>query len=285
MRSSSNGQALKAATESEQNAGRGAAPREHSVPHQIVYEHPLNERVRTFLRLEHLFQQLDRYLPGEDAWASRAALSALLDVTNVFGRGDIKSEILKELERHNKTLSNIRQKAGVNLERLGDILDQLEALASRVHGLNGQLGKELRENSFLKNIMHRSSIPGGNCAFDLPMYHYWLQQPHEARLRDLDRWMTDFGPIRESVALILQLVRTSSHPRRECAEKGFFHQALDTQLPVQLVRVSVAEGLPYFAEISGGKHRFTVRFMSTSEYDRPTQTEDDVTFELTSCVI
>lgn len=285
MRGSGNERAIEAQTESNRDARSDIVPRGRSVSSRIIYEHPLNERIRTFLRLEHLFQQLDRYLPGEDAWASRATLGGLLDVVNVFARGDVKSEILKELDRHNKTLSNIRQKPGVNLERLGDILDQLDSLSGRVYGLSGQLGKELRDNSFLKNIMHRSSIPGGNCAFDLPMYHYWLQQPYEARLRDLERWMTEFGPIRESVVLILQLIRTSTHPTRECAEKGFFHQPLDTQLPVQLVRVTVGADLPYFAEISGGKHRFTVRFMSASEYDRPVQTDEDVGFQLTACVI
>ena len=40
---------------------------------QLTFEHPLNERIRTFLRLEHLFKKVAHFLPQDDHWASRAA--------------------------------------------------------------------------------------------------------------------------------------------------------------------------------------------------------------------
>ena len=53
---------------------------------------------------------------------------------------------------------------------------------------------------------------------------------------------------------------------------------------MQMVRVELASGLPVFPEISGHKHRFSIRFLEVGESERPTQTSRDVDFMLTCCV-
>lgn len=251
-----------------------------------VFEHPLNERTRLLLRLAHLFQQLDFFLPLESGWHSRAAMSSLLDIANILSRTDIKSEIIKELERQISKLSRIRQTPGVDMERLGQIMDDLEQHLVLLHRAEGQLGQDIRENEFLKSIMQRSTIPGGNCAFDLPQYHYWLEQPPEYRIAHLQQWTGRLRPLQHAVSLLVSLIRTSSTPKKEVAAQGFFQQTLDTQVPVQLIRVAVAPESGLFAEISGGKHRFSVRFLRFhDDGQRPTQTHDDIPFRLTTCVL
>ena len=255
------------------------------VSDQITFEHPLNERTRLLMRLAHLFGQLDFFLPQEEAGHSRAAMTALLDIANLLSRTDIKSEIIKELERHISKLSRIRQTPGVDMQRLGQILDGLEKNLVELHRTEGQLGQYLRENEFLKSIMQRSSIPGGNCAFDMPQFHFWLEQPPEARIRQLQYWTGRLKTLQHAVALLVNLIRSSSTPRQELAQQGFFQQGLDAQMPVQLIRVTITKEPRLFAEISGGKHRFTVRFMRfTDDGERPSQTYDDIGFLLTTCV-
>ena len=252
---------------------------------QIVYEHPLNEKTRTLLRLEHLFRQTAYYLPQDDTWASRAAVAGLIDMLAIFSRADIKADLIKELDRHRGKLAGIRGSRGIDDERLGQVLEKIESASLGVLGIQGQIGHALRENEFLKAIMQRSSIPGGSCAFDLPHYHYWLQQSAEARRDDLARWLSTLEPIRAALVLILSLVRSSNTPTREVAKAGIFQQTLDAQAPAQLVRVGLARDLPLFAEISGGKHRFTIRFLEPTEQERPGQTREDVDFSLTCCIL
>ena len=72
----------------------------------IIYEQPLNERIRAFLRLEFLFAQSAQHLRDDSQWGSRCTLSSLLDILSIFGRTDLKTEVLKELERHSSTLTN-----------------------------------------------------------------------------------------------------------------------------------------------------------------------------------
>ncbi|MFT5351355.1 MAG: cell division protein ZapD, partial [Gammaproteobacteria bacterium] len=52
----------------------------------ITYEQPLNERVRTFLRLEHLFDTEDHFLSNSSEWDSRVSLSLLLDIIDMLSR-------------------------------------------------------------------------------------------------------------------------------------------------------------------------------------------------------
>lgn len=268
-----------------QRARNPLSPMQPSTPDKIIYEHPLNEKTRTILRLEHLFREFRHHLACESTSDSRCAIAALLDCVNIFGRADIKADLIKELDRHRGKLAAIAGTPGVDASRLEQILRELEQMTQRLHGLNGQIGQELRDNEFLKSVMQRSSIPGGTCAFDLPLYHYWLKAPLEKRREDLSHWFRNLEPIHDAVTLLLSLVRGSTRPSKELAESGFFQRTLDAQSPAQLIRVGLPADSPYLAEISGGKHRFSVRFLKPSLTERPAQTREDVSFLLNCCIL
>ncbi len=250
----------------------------------VVYEHPLNERIRTFLRLEFLFDRLSYFLPQDEEWATRATVQGLLDILAISARSDIKTEILKELDSHAAILERIGQQPGVDTTTLSRVLEELEEVADQVYRLNGQLAQSMRDCEFLKAISQRSSIPGGTCSFDIPQYHHWLIQPHPLRQRRILEWMQDLNPVRDAVALLLSLARGSSDPRDVTATEGFYNDNLDSQAPVQMVRVELDHALELYPEISGHKHRFNIRFMQASDTERPTQTKQDVDFRLTCCV-
>ena len=252
----------------------------------ITFEHPLNERTRLLLRLAHLFDQLAIYQPRPDVWDSRTAISTLMDLSSLLSRSDIKSEVIKELERHHSKLTMIRNAPGVDTRRLGSVLDALESNLGTLHGTAGQLGQCLREDEFLKAVAQRSSLPGGTCTFDLPIFHYWLESPAEQRIEQLAAWSEPLLPLKRSISLLVELIRTSNNAEPKIAEKGFLQQSLDTQSPVQMLRVTVPFDSGYIAEISGGKHRFSVRFLQVEKVsNRPAQVREDVAFHLTTCIL
>ena len=251
---------------------------------QIHYEHPLNERIRTFLRLEHLFLQVDHFRPMADSWSNRAAVDGLLSIMSIFSRSDLKTEILKELERHVSNLERVRQQPGVNIQTLGLVLDDLEQAIHQVYRMDGQIARNLRSNEFLTSIMQRSSIPGGGCNFDLPQYHQWLNQPHELRQSQMSEWMHELHPVREAVVLLLNLVRGSNLPSNETANQGFFQKTLEPSSPAQMVRVGLPRQTNVFTEISGNKHRFSIRFLETLDTGKPSQSKQDIPFQLTTCI-
>ncbi len=251
----------------------------------ITYEFPLNERIRVFIRLEQLFQQFSHFLTGETVADKRAAISALLDIITIFRRNDLKSEILKELDRHANVLNKIAHNRSVDTEKLEELLSTLKHTSKKLYATNGKIGAHVMECDLFQSIAQRSSIPGGTCSFDLPEFHYWLEQDEVIRLKDLEHWSRPFTDIRTAIDLILNFIRNCSSPTQEVAEAGFFQFLLDTHQSHQLLKVSLDKSISCFVEISGGKHRCTVRFMvPAADNKRPTQSPDNIPFALTCCL-
>ncbi|MGR8940207.1 MAG: cell division protein ZapD [Gammaproteobacteria bacterium] len=251
---------------------------------KITYEFPLNERIRVFIRLEQLFKQYNHFLNGASVWDKRAALNVLLDIMAIFSRNDLKSELLKELDRHSKVLSKLAHSQSVDPEKLNELLNSVRQTSKNLYASSGKIGIHVMESDLFQSIAQRSSIPGGTCSFDLPEFHYWLEQEESIRLKNLQQWSAPFNDIRNAIDLILNLIRNSGHETEEIASAGFFQISLDRSQPYQLLKVSLDKSLQYFAEISGGKHRCTIRFMVPSEDEkRPLQSNDDVRFSLACC--
>lgn len=252
----------------------------------VCYEQPLNERVRALLRLEFLFHQAAHNLQGRSQWDSRNVLESLFDIMSLTGRNELKAELLKELDRQSMMLARVRQLPDVDLVAVEDVQDEIHRVSRRLHGVNAAAVDRVRQSEFLNAIRQRSSIPGGTCRFDMPALHHWLQSTDEDRTRDLEDWLSPFQPMCEGVDLILRLVRSSAHPHQELAQQGFFQRALDSTAPSQMVRVVVPSELGVFPEISGGRHRFSIRFLSQADVNqRAAAVKDDIAFELTCCVI
>jgi cell division protein ZapD len=251
----------------------------------VIYEQPLNERVRTFLRLEHLFCQTDYTLRGFSVWDSRATLDSLVDTLEILSRSDLKTEIIKELERQIVKLNSLKQTPGVDIQQLTAILNKLETAQQSLHNLSGQIGQQLREQELISSLRQRMTTPGGTCPIDLPIFHLWLQQSAEARIEQLEQWNKQLNVVREPVALLLGMIREASNSQHQLAPEGFFQQSLDSNLPIQLIRVAVPAELPYFAEISAGKHRLTIRFLEPQPGRRPLQAQEMVEFQLTCCTL
>ena len=251
----------------------------------IFYEQPLNERMRSFLRLEHLFKQAAYTLRGYSIWDSRSTLTSITSILDLLSRNDLKTELLKELERQEKTLSALADLPGVDKEQLSNILKQIQTSQKNILNFDGQLGQNIRDHEILNSLRQRSSIVGGTCDFDIPYLHYWLQQPPEYRIEKLEYWLEMLELISHPISLILDITRESSTPLNTIAEAGFYQQNIDSNQPVQLIRVGLPQDSEYFPEISAGKQRFSIRFMLPQDENRPIQSSDDINFQLICCAL
>jgi cell division protein ZapD len=253
----------------------------------VCYEQPLNERIRVLLRLEFLFQQVEHATDGASIWDSRLALQGLFDILDLAGRNEFKGELLKELERHATNLGRLRQTPGVQVVTLDRVLGEIAMVTGRIHNNLDNLALDIvRQTDFLSAIHKRTRVPGGACRFDLPALHHWLQQERALRSLHIHQWLEPFAPMREAVALILQLIRESAMPCPEIAARGFFQRGLDGAAPNQLLRVLLPPGDSVFPEISAGRHRFTIHFLEQPDPNqRGVQSRSDITFDLACCAI
>ena len=251
----------------------------------IVYEHPLNERIRTLLRLEHLFHRLEAALAHRETWASRRALEALVDLVELLSRPELRGELIKALERQQGVLAHLLNAPGVDAVRLDDVLARLEAARAALHGETGLLGQSVREQELVSAVAQRAMVVGGACDFELPLLHHWLHQPEEQRHALLCAWARELQTGPDAARLILDVLRGSGEPVECTAAGGFYQRALDRNVPYQLLRVEVPAGLPCYAEVSAGRHRLTVRFMQPRATERPLQSTDDIPFCLSCCAL
>lgn len=253
---------------------------------QTTYEFPLNERMRVFMRLEHLFTQLRHFLTGNTASDKRAVMTTLIDVLSIFSRNNLKSELLIEIERLARVLTALSMNPEMEADKLREMLVKLEDTKNNLYASSGKVGSKLIANTLFQTVSQRNAIPGGSCSFDLPAFHYWLSQDEAVQAKELEEWTQPFLEIHNAIELVLNFIRGSGESKQELAKGGFFQLSLPLEgnESVQLLRVQVPKTILYFAEISGGKHRFTVRFMTLGlENERPTQTYRDVPFTLTCC--
>jgi cell division protein ZapD len=250
----------------------------------VIYEQPLNERMRAFLRLEHLFHRVEYELESTDQWSNRAALETIISIMTIVSRADLKAELMSELKRHATTLEGLEDNPHVDVERLHTILGKTRSLLEDLRTSDGLPGAELKSSELLGSIRQRASIPAGTCAFDVPALHFWLQSSEDHRLGDLQRWLSTYDTVRNTVLLCLSLVRESATATRETAAKGYFQKSLAKGSSCQMLRIALPADTPWYPEVSAGPHRFTMRFLTQASADaRPQQVEKDVEFGLLCC--
>lgn len=260
----------------------GSAPEQSG---DIVYEHPLNERVRLFLRLEFLFEQHRHHRADRSSWGVRASLNTLLDILSIAGRSDLKTEIIKDLAEQHNALTRLRQRPGVDPARLDEVLSEINAALNAMQLLTTHAtATALRDNEFLMTFANRNTVPGGTSGFDLPHFHAWLAFPAEHIRRDLDVWFADLAPLERAISLYLKLLRNSTEASAETAAGGIFVQMPQSQL--MMLRITVASALGVYPEISGsGRHRYTIRFMTLRDINvRSTQATQNIPFQLQCCL-
>jgi cell division protein ZapD len=248
----------------------------------ISYEYPLSERVRTLLRFEDLYERVEYFLAKSDALEHHAALVSIFEILEVASRADLKSDLLQELERQKHTLDSLHDNPDVSEAALNDILRKIDQASTQLFQASGKVGQELRENEWLMSIKQRTSIPGGVCEFDLPSYHFWLQQNSDQRRHDLYQWLAHFVPIREAVAIVLRLLRESGKHATLVAHQGVYQQMMGGRV-AQMLRIRLSRNYQCVPEISANKYALNIRFTSNEGTQRPKAVDTDVEFDLTFC--
>ena len=248
----------------------------------ICYEQPLNERIRILLRLEELFNKIDFFSSKTTATEHHVTLMALFELLEVTSRGDIKSELLQELERQKQKLEVLRNNPTISEAALDQVLENIRTTFRCMLNISGRVGEHLRSNEWLMNIKQRASLPGGICEFDLPSYHYWLHSDPELRKKDFDEWLDPLITIRDGLSIVLYLLRSSGKAYNHIAEQGVFNQKGSDHI-AHMLRLKVSKEYLCVPEISANKYALNIRFISAKAEETTKVYDSDVPFDLIYC--
>ncbi|MBI4757060.1 MAG: cell division protein ZapD [Betaproteobacteria bacterium] len=248
----------------------------------ITYDFPLNERIRTLLRLDDLFAKALYFAAAAGAREHDVALDTLFRILDAGGRADLKVDLLQELERQRQSLSGLRSNPAVSGPALSGALEEVEAAAAALRAITGKVGQHLRDNEWLMTIRARNALPGGLGEFDLPSYHYWRHGDPETRKGQLAGWFAPMLPVRDAVGIVLRLLRGGVTPERYEAVRGVFQLMLAGRT-AQMIRIGVPRDLPLIPEVSANKYMLSVRFTTPDADLRPRPALQDFSFDLSFC--
>ena len=249
----------------------------------VLYEYPFNESIRTMLRLEHLLGRLAQLQPREAPVDHHFALVTIFEIMEVASRADLKSDLLKELERHRSQLTGYRGNPNISEAALDAVIGRIDKSFAGLNQLQGKAGQTLASNDWLMSIRSRISIPGGTCEFDLPAYYAWQQYGADRRRTDLAAWASTFTPLAEALHALMDLVRDSGAPQRMVAVGGQYQQSVPQNKSYHLIRVRLDGSDGLVPEISGHRLLVSIRMMRPDAEGRLRPAAIDVPFELTLC--
>jgi cell division protein ZapD len=250
----------------------------------ISYEYPLNEKVRTLLRLEDLFARMMHFIAHDNSMGHHAAISTLFEILEVISRADLKSDLLQELERQKRMLASLHNNPAISEQALEAILTEIESASAELLAMSGKTGQHLRENEWLMGIKQRAVMPGGTCEFDLPSYHYWQEQDVNIRRESLRAWLAPLLPLHTGLKIILKLLRENGKVFHFTAHQGTFQQMQGGRV-AQMLRIRLSRGLACIPEVGANKYAINIRFIAANYAAKSTLFEQDVPFELTFCSI
>ncbi len=249
----------------------------------ILYEYPFNESIRTMLRLEHLFDRLGQLIGREAPVDHHFALATIFEIMDVASRADLKSDLLKDLERQKAQLNGYRGNPSISEAALDEVLGRVDHAFNGLNQLPGKAGAALTGNEWLMSIRSRISIPGGTCEFDLPGYYAWQKHEPARRRTDLMQWASTLMPMAEALSVLLGLLRDAGVPHKVVAPLGQFQQSLPQGRVYQLLRLRLPDGHDFVPEISGHRLMVSIRLMRQDAEGRLRPAGEDASFELTLC--
>lgn len=251
----------------------------------VIYEHPLNEVLRVCLRLEFLFQQLDHQLNDMSVLGTRHIVSSIIDLLQLLDRPDLKAKLSKELVSLYSNLMRFDDMPNIDAEKLKFITQQLKELSQKLIDSNGKIGQRLRDIELLNSLRMQLANPGGGLSFDIPLNHYWLQQPAATREATIHHWLNDFVDIKKTASLVLDLFRHNAKVDKKDAVNGFYQELLDPQSNLRMIRIGIMPGTAAYPEVSVGRHFLSVRFFSPDIEKRPLQYPQNLSFYIAYCIV
>lgn len=249
----------------------------------VLYEYPFNEGIRTMLRLEHLFDRMAGLIARDDPVDHHYALASMFEIMDVAARADLKSDVLKELERHKNIFLSYRGNPAISEHALDAVVERIDAAFRELNESPGKAGQALTSNEWLMSIRSRIGIPGGTCAFDLPAYFSWQQHAPEERRADLQRWRGTLAPLADALRVLLGLLRESGVPHKVIANGGQYQQPLPPSRTYHLLRAKLPPEPDLVPEISGHRLMVSIRLMRADAEGRLRPATEDVAFELALC--
>ncbi len=247
----------------------------------VLYEHPLNERIRNYLKLEQLFAQAYTCLSRdiEITTSHQVFFNALFSTIDTLERNDVRGDLIKDLEKLEQNLVVWSKVPDVDTSALEKNLAETVKLVSHLK-IPRPTWWQLKEDKLLACLKQRFAIQGGSSSFDLPQLHFWLHQNEALTRQDMQLWLNLLSDISSALAIVLKFIRQRADFETIEADSGFYQ---DNGEGLLLLRIKLAKDAKYYPTVSGNKFRYSIRFMLPCQHTGRRYANQATIFELARC--
>ena len=250
---------------------------------QGIYELPLNERLRTFMRIEFLYSRLKYFNSSlDDTWQTRTVIHTVLEIYSILSRTDVRREVLADLDRYIVQMQRFQSVPEADNEMVNNVLEDLESIKNKVMNIGIEYRAELRNDDVIASLLHRHTLPGGKAEFDMPKYKFFLESDAISVSSAINRWIDEFRPICDGIDKLMWIIRDSNEPIATVAVEGQYNHQIEKRTQISLVRILI-DDKEIYPEISGGRHLIAVRFFNQNQDEAYEQCKKNVNFKISLC--
>jgi len=246
--------------------------------HAAIYEEPVDERIRKFLKLESYLLKIKRHKELDTIFDSYAALYNLICLYQTLSRSEVKRELIREIDFHKSRYAEYIKLDSSDKIKLNSIMEKQNVIINTLHNLKSNYLSDLHNDELFQYCVKHHD----NLSSELD---YWLTRDHSFRLNQMNLWLELIKPIESSVHFCLDILRKSSEAKEECAKNGLYIFKLEPEKKIRLLRITMHSDNYYFPRISVGPQRATISFMTLNDNNKFIQIKDDITFVINLCYI
>lgn len=247
----------------------------------VLYEHPLNERIRNYLKLEQLFAQAYSCINNNLTikTSHQIFFNALFSILDTLERNDVRGDLIKDLEKLEQNLVVWSKVPDVDTSALEKNLTETVKLVGHLR-IPRPTWLRLKEDKLLSCLKQRFAIQGGSSSFDLPQLHFWLHQNESQTKQEVQQWLNQLSDISSALAIVLKFIRLRAEFESIEVDSGFYQ---DNGEGLLLLRIKLALDAPYYPTISGNKFRYSIRFMLPCQHTGRRYANQATAFQLARC--
>ena len=252
----------------------------------IVFEFPLNERIRRLLRIEEIYQKFEHQLKNTHDYFEFGCFDTLFEIVQLVSRSDLKIDFLQELERQEKKQSTLQSDQALKEEQLDlkKIISMIQVARKKLENIDVKPGFNFNNNLFLEEVKKRITSPGGLLDVDFPNFHNWtIQKTRKSKLEDFKSWSEPLMVFKDAASVLLIILRNQRHLELLKAKEGKHQKTIDPLKTFDLIRLEITENLDVYPEISANKYTVNIFFKELSKELRKEAVKSNLEFKYSIC--
>ena len=147
----------------------------------LYYEYPCNEQLRSYLRIEQLFDQINTMVASDDERHHVFAIQHIFHLIDYLHRNDVKASVLKHLDNRITEYVILESRPEVDVDNLENFLIQLRNLQQWIYKHHGKFGKFAQTEEFWSSLKRHFDGRQLMVVHELPPLQHFLSLSPEVQ--------------------------------------------------------------------------------------------------------